>query len=87
MAQSRSLSEFQQELDAQLHLLRKAAHEFDRGDLHEFRNIARALRVIFSGDDHGNVSLLELAGQGGMALPDTAPELHPRNIARFSVSS
>lgn len=37
----RSQRDFQAELDANLHLLSKACDEFDRGDLHEFRHIAR----------------------------------------------
>lgn len=65
----------------QLHLLDKACREFDAGDLHEVRSIARALRVILARDDRGDPCLLERAGHIGKKLPDTRMLTHPRNLA------
>ena len=70
----------QEELNIQLHLMNKACKEFDAGDVHEIRNIARALRVIVASDDHGDASLLVRANHGDKKFPDTRILTHPRNL-------
>lgn len=83
MPEMRTPEELAAELDAQLHLLRKACAEYDAGDLHEFRNIARALRLILAKDDFGNASLWCLAGHAETPIRDSRPAVHPLNIAPF----
>ena len=76
----RTAGETEQELEIQLHLLAKACREFDAGDLHEVRNIARALRVLVAKDDHGDLSLIERSGHGEKTFPDTRILTHARNL-------
>lgn len=76
----RTIDQTEEELEIQLHLLAKACREFDAGDLHEIRNIARALRVMLTNDDRGDLSLLERAGYGEKSFPDTRILTHPRNL-------
>ncbi len=83
MARRKSDQELSNELAAQFHLLRKACAEYDAGDLHEFRNIARALRLILTDDQFGNPSLWNLAGQGNVQIRDSRLRLHPLNIAPY----
>lgn len=81
MNKNRTKNDLEEQLKAQLHLLRKSAHEFDGGDIDEFRNIARALRVIVAADDHGNPSLIELATTIEVELWDTRMVAHPRSLS------
>lgn len=83
MPTPRTSAEFSEELEIQLHLLTKSAHEFDDGDIHEYRNIARALRLIYDKDDHQNPSLLELAGKAQVQILDTRMVVHPLNISPY----
>lgn len=81
MTIQRPQSDFEAELQANLHLLKKACQEFDRGDLDEFRNIARAVRLIVTQDvQNGGQSLLELAGRGAVQMLDTGTYAHRRSI-------
>jgi hypothetical protein len=85
--ESRSDDETTEELQIQLHLLSKACHEFDNGDLHETRNVARALRVLLTEDAHGDPPLIERAGHAEKLFPDTRSLTHPRNILpQFSLT-
>lgn len=77
---TRDKNELELELHNQLHLLQKSCKEFDEGDLLESRNIARGLRVILTGDAHGDLSLFERAGRGDQTFPDTRILTHPRNL-------
>lgn len=79
----RDNDEIQNELRVQLRLLRKAAHEFDAGDWDESRNISRALRVLCTPDNHGNRSLIEMAGVGHRDFQDTRFSCHPMSIAPY----
>lgn len=78
---SRRDEEIQQELSSQVRLMTKAAHEFDKGDLDEVKNLLRALRVLCTKDQHGNASLIELAGKGEHLFYDTRLIGHPKSIA------
>ncbi len=83
-AEKRDRAEFQKEMQVQLRLLRKAAHEYDSGDIDEVRNIARALRVIFADDDQRGASLLTNAGMDDTEFKDTSFVPHHMNIAPYS---
>lgn len=73
----RSTESFENELKVNLRLLAKSCAEFDRGDLDEFRNIARALRLIFTPDvQNRGLSLIELAGNAEIELIDTGSYAH-----------
>lgn len=70
------------ELNANLRLLSKSCAEFDRGDLDEFRNMARALRLIIVPDaQNDNKSLIELAGREQDGLIDSGVYAHRLSIA------
>lgn len=76
----RDKSAFIEELRIQQRLLKKAVDEFDKGGIDEVRNITRALRILCLQDQHGNPSLIEMAGEHTRHFFDTSIRTHRHNI-------